>query len=204
MRAVFKVTTLSVAGAFLPVWGIAVGVYSQVYTRVDWWPFTWLYYAAGVSLLAFIAWLVLMLTGARSTPRNEVRKVADPVPPSSPKPIRPALTEYYKSTALENPLAAIIKAYLAIEEWYDQALQDHDLSPWNGTEKRSVRDMSRIAAHEGFLPAFTVQTIDGLGYLRDDAVRRGGDSITVDEAQHYLLQTEGALLSLDKLVEPGG
>ncbi len=116
--------------------------------------------------------------------------------------IRPALTEYYRETAVENPLAAILKAYLAIEGWYDQALEDHGIGRFDGTRKRSVREMSRLAVERGLLPSSTVATIDGLGVLRDLAVDRQGENITKEEAQHYLTIAEGALLSLDSSLKP--
>ena len=186
---------------------LALGLTVLGFSAASWSP-EWLIWAAigilvvGV-LLCFFGVLVW-----RSNMRADVSARAVGTPNSDrltdkpARPIRPALTEYYRDLALENPLSAILKAYLAVEGWFDITLEENGLDKYDGTRKRSVREMSRIAAATGLLPSATVPTIDGLGVLRDLALDKQGEGIGSEEAQRYLLQTEGALLSLDNSLKP--
>jgi hypothetical protein len=112
--------------------------------------------------------------------------------------IRPALSDYYREEATDNPLAAILKAWLAVEGWLDRELPQFGLSTHDGQRKRSVREMTRLMVDRGVLPASAVPTVDGLGVMRDIAADKGGEGSTAEDARHYLTLVDGTMLMLDR------
>jgi hypothetical protein len=138
--------------------------------------------------------------GALPSPEvpEPLQAVADPPRAIGRRQIRPALTDYYRETATDNPLAAILKAYLAVEGWMDREMELHDLDVYDGTRKRSTREMVRILAEHRFVPESVIPTVDGLGVMRDIAADKGSGGSTSEDARHYLVLTDGVLLTLDK------
>jgi hypothetical protein len=109
---------------------------------------------------------------------------------------RTPLTEYYDQRADENPLNAILEAYLAVEGWFDRALSTHgiDIRPHN--KKLGVREMSIIAVEQGMLPESLLHTVDGLSLMRNLALHKSSPQ-TPQEAREFLVLTDGLIYTLD-------
>jgi hypothetical protein len=111
-----------------------------------------------------------------------------------PSPLRPIpLRDYYASNAEENPKSAIILAYIALEKWYDFALRSHGLPIYDGTQRRGVRKMSRVAVEEGMLPASSIDTVEGLSLMRDLVVDKPGEEVSSQQGREFLVLTDGVM-----------
>lgn len=107
------------------------------------------------------------------------------------------LSEFYARRSDENPLNALLEAYIAIERWYDRTLTDREIDNFDGVDKLSVTQMSRVAVEKGLLPASTLTLVDGLTVMRSLALTAPPDRVSPDQAREFLALADGALLSLD-------
>lgn len=105
---------------------------------------------------------------------------------------RPQLREMYAAKAQENPLNALLEGFIAIEVWFDQLMTERGESTHDGTRKRSAQEMAAIAVQRGFLPRSTIDTVQGLGIVRDLAIH-DRDKVTPTQAREFLLLADAFL-----------
>lgn len=133
--------------------------------------------------------------------------VVSPAPArvASPYQLLQPLRDFYADRAKENPLNAILEAYIHLEKWFDAALQSRGIDNWDRNRKLGVPEMSRLAVKYGLLPSFTLSPIDGLSIMRDLAIHQPQSKVTEAEAKEFLLLTDGVIHQLDvewaKLIE---
>lgn len=99
--------------------------------------------------------------------------------------------------ATENPLNAILKAYQAIEYWYDDVLGADGVDVREDGNKLGVAQMSVLAVERGLLSESTIGQVDELGLMRDLALQDQGKKATAEQAREYLLLVDGLLFALD-------
>jgi hypothetical protein len=114
-------------------------------------------------------------------------------PPGTP------LRLVYAERAVENPLNAILEAYLHLEAWFDRTLTSHQLSPWSGYVKKGVPEMTVDAYNAGLISDPITNTIRGLGIMRDLAIKKR-DNVKPEEAEEYLLLVDGTIYALNNEV----
>ncbi|TXK17427.1 hypothetical protein [Homoserinibacter sp. GY 40078] len=105
---------------------------------------------------------------------------------------RPQLRDLYAAKAQENPLNALLEGFIAIEVWFDQLLTERGESTHEGARKRSVQEMAAIAVERGFLPRQLLDTVQGLGIVRDLAIR-DREKVTPNQAREFLLLADAFL-----------
>jgi len=126
----------------------------------------------------------------RRPPDSEVRRIL--------------LSQYFDERANENPLNAVLEAYIAIERWYDRVLIDRNIDNFEGTRKLSVAEMAGIAVEKDLLPASTLNLIDGLTVMRSLALAGPPDRVTPDQAREFLSLADGTLYALDTELRKSG
>jgi hypothetical protein len=109
---------------------------------------------------------------------------------------RPQLREMYAAKVQENPLNALLEGFIAIEVWYDQLMTERGESTHEGNRKRSAQEMAAIAVERGFLPRSTLDTVQGLGIVRDLAIH-DREKVTPNQARDFLLLADAFLTFAD-------
>jgi hypothetical protein len=135
-----------------------------------------------------VRWLASRRTKERAVPPGP------DVPTTVAAPARAPLVRYFdpeRYTA--NPLNVILESYLFIEGWFDELLtaRGQDLRPHN--DKLGVDDMAHIAVHDGLISPQSVETLRGLGILRQLSIDKGGDGVTAEEARKYVTMTDAII-----------
>jgi hypothetical protein len=113
----------------------------------------------------------------------------------SDAPASAPLRTRYAQRAIDNPLNAILEAYLVLEAWFDSTLTAHELSPYDGFVKKGVIEMATDAAAAKLISQQSVHTINGVTIMRELAIQKR-NRVTTDEAQEYLVLMDGLIYSL--------
>jgi len=115
-------------------------------------------------------------------------------------PTRTPLAEYYADRVVDNPLNAVLEAYIAIERRLDQVLEDHGQSPYVGTKKLDVTELSALAIQTGLLGSVVRTPLTGLTALRNIYLH-GASELSLSDAQQFLSLADGVMFLIDNDVK---
>ena len=119
---------------------------------------------------------------------------------SEPIATRAPLTDYYADRVVDNPLNAVLEAYIAVERRLDQALEDHGQSPYVGTKKLDVTELAALAIQTGLVSSTVRAPLAGLTALRNIYLHAVAD-LSVTDAQQFLSLADGILYLIDSEVK---
>lgn len=113
-----------------------------------------------------------------------------------PATTRRTLVEYYAQRVLENPLNAVLEAYIDVERRLDQALEDHGQSAYVGTRKLDVTELAALGVQTGILSSVLTTPIQALTVLRNSFLH-GTAGVSVESAQRFISLADGVLHLID-------
>lgn len=101
------------------------------------------------------------------------------------------------SLGSQDPRSAIIRGYLAIDNWAEENLPRHGIPSERNGRRRPLLEMIREAVEKGILPAPTISQVQGLQTLRNLAVHsptdptheQAAEFLTLADAMLYVLQS---------------
>ena len=120
--------------------------------------------------------------------------------PGNPRAV--PLSQYFTPERFhDSPLNVIIESFIALERWFDSALNSHGIDIRPGFKKLTVYEMAELAVHHGFIEPESLKTVTGLGIMRDIAIGKNGDKVTPQEARSYVTLIDGQIFTMTNQLE---
>lgn len=111
---------------------------------------------------------------------------------------RLTLRDLYETLAQQQPAVAILKGYVAVEQWLADNLPAHGVAVRSDNRARSAVQMTRDAVAAGVLPRSALQQLEGLAVMRNLVAHRGDvEKVTVENAHEFLTLADAVIFSFD-------